>query len=62
MMKHQEYFSDKNLADRYGVSRSTIWRWVGEKRLPQPQKLSEGTTRWSRDAIEKLDARRTSAA
>jgi len=61
-MKHQEYFSDKNLADRYGVSRATIWRWVGQKRLPQPEKLSEGTTRWSRNAIEKRDAERSATA
>ena len=41
-----QYKSDKDLAARYGVSRSTIWRWTKEGRLPQPKKLSPGCTRW----------------
>lgn len=58
----QEYYSDTQLAIRYGISRATVWRWVGLDRLPKPEKLSPGTTRWRRDAIEKRDAERASKA
>lgn len=41
------YFSDKDVAKRYGVSRPTIWRWVKNNAVfPNPIQLSPGTTRW----------------
>lgn len=58
--RYQEYFSDVQLAARYSVSRATIWRWVSQKRLPEPEHLSPGTTRWRRSAIDKRDAERAS--
>lgn len=39
------YLSDQQLADRYQVSRNTIWRWTREKDFPKPVKLY-GSTRW----------------
>jgi len=58
----QRYVSDTHLAERYGVSRSTIWRWVGKGLLPKPQQLSPGCTRWKLDEIEQRDAEREVAA
>lgn len=52
----QVYVSDVQLAARYGVSRSTIWRWVASGRLPSPVALSPGTTRWLVSEIEARDA------
>lgn len=40
------YVSDQWLADYFGVSRSTIWRWTRKGVLPSPVSLSPGTTRW----------------
>lgn len=41
------FFSDKDVAKRYGVSRPTIWRWVkNNSAFPAPIQLSPGTTRW----------------
>jgi len=54
----QRYVSDAQLAERYGVSRSTIWRWVARDLLPPPEQLSPGTTRWRLDEIERRDAER----
>jgi prophage regulatory protein len=52
----QQFLSDAQLAERYSVSRSTIWRWTARKLLPQPVHLSPGCTRWRRDDIERRDA------
>lgn len=41
-----EYVRDRDLATRYGVDRVTIWRWACNGTLPQPIKLTPGTTRW----------------
>lgn len=42
----ERYLRDTAVAQRYGVSRQTVWRWVAQGRLPEPIKLSEGATRW----------------
>jgi len=48
----QQYLRVNQLADRLGVSRSTVWRWVNEGRLPQPFKLAERTTVWSANLVQ----------
>ncbi len=41
------YFSIDEVAKRYGVGHSTVWRWVKNDDLfPAPIKLSPGTSRW----------------
>lgn len=40
------YLTDNAVAQRYSVSRPTVWRWVSEGHLPRPVKLGENTTRW----------------
>ena len=40
-----KYFTDRNIAERYGIGRSTVWYWLSKNQLPQPVKLN-GTTRW----------------
>ena len=48
----QAYFSDKQLAARYGVHRSTPWRWaVTGTGFPQPVNLMRGVTRWVAEEI-----------
>lgn len=56
------YLRDTDLAARYSVSRSTIWRWVRRGLLPEPVQISNCCTRWKLDAIEARDAERDSAA
>jgi prophage regulatory protein len=58
----QHYVSDRQLANHYGVSRATIWRWVAKGILAKPEKLSPGCTRWNLNKIEQSDAERGAAA
>ncbi len=57
-MIENTYVSVTQLARRYSVDRSTIWRWVQRGTLPQPVLLSEQCTRWSMDAIEAFERER----
>lgn len=57
-----QYLSDTQLAARYSVSRSTIWRWTQRGLFPKPVQLSPGTTRWRKDAIERHEASTQSSA
>lgn len=57
---HQEYLSDAYLSDaqlaqRYHVSRATIWRWSSEGRIPKPVKLTPGCTRWRHSDMSKWE-------
>ena len=47
------YLSDRDLAERWNVSRCTPWDWSKSKMgFPQPIKLSERCTRWKLSEIE----------
>ena len=52
------YLTDKDLAARYQVKRSSVWRWVRSGILPPPVKISEGCSRWVKSEIETRDAER----
>lgn len=47
-----KYISDRQAAERYGVSRQTWWRWVRERGAPQPYRFTPQCTRWSLSEIE----------
>lgn len=50
------YLSDTAVAQRYAVSRPTIWRWTKSlANFPQPAKLSPGTTRWRLIDLQAFD-------
>lgn len=47
------YLSDRDLAHRFSVSRSTIWRWAASRPgFPDPVRLSPGCSRWRLSEIE----------
>lgn len=51
------YLKDTQLAERFGVDRATIWRWVRRDGFPCPIKLSPGCTRWRMADIEAWEAK-----
>lgn len=56
------YLRDTQLAARYSISRSTVWRWTARGLLPAPIQLSDCCTRWKLDEIERRDAERDQVA
>lgn len=56
------YLSDKQVADRFSVSRQTIWRWRRVAEFPSPFSLSPGCTRWKLSDIEAWEAAQEEAA
>lgn len=47
------YLKDSQIADRYGVGRATIWRWLKiDPSFPEPIALSPKCTRWSLEDLE----------
>ena len=58
----ETFLSDLQIATRYGVHRSTPWRWAKtEPGFPSPVKLGLQTTRWRLVDIEAWEAARNSA-
>ena len=57
------YLSVGEVAQRFSVGKSTIWRWVNENPFfPAPYSISEGTTRWKASGIEAFEASRPRCA
>lgn len=50
------YVRDIDLAERYGISRATVWRWAQAGILPAPVKLGPATTRWDLEVIREAEA------
>ena len=40
------YLTVDQVADRYGVSVDTIWRWKRDRRFPLAVRVGPGCTRW----------------
>ena len=57
-MSNTPYITDNQVAERYGVSRTTPWRWAAEGSFPKPYKLSPGCTRWKLSEVESWEADR----
>ena len=48
------FFTVKEVAERYKVNASTMWRWQRKGRFPKPKKI-EGVTRWTANMLETYD-------
>jgi prophage regulatory protein len=55
------FLTDLQVADRYAVSRPTVWRWVREGHLPPPESIGPNTRRWRIATLDEWDARRAAA-
>lgn len=54
---NETYLSDIDLANRYSVTRQTVWRWHRERsEFPRAISLSPGCTRWKLSQIEAWEA------
>lgn len=42
----------KEVMNKTGIARSTIWLWVKEGKFPEPIKLSPRITVWDNEKIE----------
>ncbi len=52
----QRYLSDRQVGERFNVSRKTIWKWVKQREgFPAPLRVSPGTTRWQDEKDLMLD-------
>ena len=61
-MSKNYYLSDKQVAARFGVSRSTPWRWAERGEFPAPVRLSSRVTRWSLDDVIAFELERREVA
>ena len=52
-MNQSIYIPDTQVANQFGVSRATIWRWVQNGNFPKPVKLSPGCSRWRIEDVQK---------
>lgn len=57
----RRYLSIAELCRRYSVSRTTVWRWVGNKTLPAPHHLG-GARRWRLDELVEYEERAAEGA
>ena len=53
-MTQIKYIRAKDIAHKYGIGLSTVWKWVSADRLPKPYaKLSPKCTVWNAEEVDK---------
>ena len=53
MTKDIKYLRAKDIATRYGIGESTVWKWVAENKIPKPYaKLSKKCTVWNAEEVD----------
>ena len=58
MVDTDRYVCVKEVATRFGVAVSSIWRWAKEGSFPKPTRLGHGTTRWLESEVLAFEAER----
>lgn len=53
-----QYLTDKQVAERYQISRPSVWRWARDGLLPPPERLGPNTQRWRVATLEAHDEQR----
>jgi len=61
VIRISELATTKDKPGRLPVSPATIWRWVSEKKFPEPFKLGANITVWDADQVEQFLAQRAAA-
>lgn len=49
------YYTPREVMARYGISRTTLYRWIREGRLPCGKVWGPRVRRWSREELELID-------
>jgi len=55
MSAQRKYASVYDVAQRFDVHPSSVWRWVNQRKFPQPVKIG-GMTRWLESEIAEHEA------
>lgn len=58
----KKWLRDREVGERYGISRVSVWRWSKCGYLPKPEKLGPGTARWSTQKLDENDRKRSEEA
>ncbi len=46
--------TDRELADLFGCSRASIWRWLKAGKLPAPITVGDRSKRWRQSDVERF--------
>ena len=55
----ERYLSDHQVAERLGISRASVWRWLkNDPDFPRRIRMSPGTSRWKLSDLMEFEAKR----
>ena len=50
-----EFLDVHGVANRYGITAATVWSWINQGKIPQPLRLTAGTSRWAVRDLEQWE-------
>lgn len=54
--ENDQFLTDRDVAERYRVTRQSVWRWAKSGRLPKPIYLAPHTPRWRLSDLQRAEA------
>jgi predicted DNA-binding transcriptional regulator AlpA len=60
--ENERWISDRQVGERLGIHRKSVWQWVKEGSFPAPVKLSRSVTRWRLSDVTAWEAKREKEA
>ncbi|MEE4382039.1 MAG: helix-turn-helix domain-containing protein [Pseudomonadales bacterium] len=51
------YLTDRQVAERYNVNRTTVHKWAAKGVIPRGVKIGPGTRRWIEEELDEHDDR-----
>lgn len=52
----------KQVCERAGITRQTLWRWLNAGKFPQPKRINPRKLRWSEDQMNGWEVMRARGA
>ncbi len=52
-----KYLTDRQVAARYSIARTTVWKWAADGVIPRPVKIAPNAARWPVDVLDDHDRR-----
>ncbi len=51
----KKYLTVREVGERYGIHKATVWRWAAEGKLPRPVRISPTAARFVLAELEERD-------
>ncbi len=54
ILENKQFYRPNDITAAYGISRTTIFRWIKEGKLPEPKRLTARMVGWDKATLDTI--------